>query len=459
MSLDCSTIDNVDVFKIPVITISYNAPDLIQSLLASFRRFYPNPCYIIDGSEPSQLGEITRIAAAFDNVQLIGFGYNIHHGPGMAWAIANLPLSGPVLFLDSDILVVNGGFIESMLTVLKPGMYGVGSVGYVNSIGQTTALSEDAIRHLHPACMLCNIEVMRAWPLPIKHGAPMIATMSALKDASQSRLIQGVDWIGNDFEKGSDKIFLEHDWQGTVVRTGGYHLDIQDAKPPAMLEVTDNSAKPAGYNHDLLSLIPRDSTNLIEIGCKNGNIAAAYKRTNSSCDFVGVEIDASAAQLAEKNCDTAWHLDIEAADEQFFERMSDRTCWIFGDVLEHLRDPWLLLSKIRRVIPANGCIVASIPNAQHWTMQAKLSIGDFRYESGGLFDRTHLRWFTRATIFEMFQSAGFVIAEGYPRVFDEPARAAVLPVIKLMAETVGADGDLAVQDSIPLQYVVRAIPV
>src|SRR5256885_3436769 len=39
-----------------------------------------------------------------------------------------------------------------------------------------------------------------------------------------------------------------------------------------------------------------------------------------------------------------------------------------------------------------------------------------------IFDRTHLRWFTRMTIIEMFYSAGFNIVEGFPRVLDEPMR-------------------------------------
>jgi hypothetical protein len=72
-----------------------------------------NPVYIIDGSAPDIAAQIT-IAAQYQHVQFIPFGYNIHHGPGMAWAINNLPLSGQVLFLDSDIEVLKRGFLESL---------------------------------------------------------------------------------------------------------------------------------------------------------------------------------------------------------------------------------------------------------------------------------------------------------------------------------------------------------
>ena len=103
-------------------------------------------------------------------------------------------------------------------------------------------------------------------------------------------------------------------------------------------------------------------------------------------------------------------------------------------------------------------MVACIPNAQHWTLQAKLSIGDFRYEDSGLLDKTHLRWFTRQTIIEMFDQAGFQIEAGMPRILNEPDREQFLPIIEQMAKAAGADPQTAVNDSLPLQYVIRAVP-
>jgi hypothetical protein len=69
-------------------------PDLIAALLRSLRQHYTNRVYIIDGSSPDVAEQIRAITAAYDNVEFIPFGYNIHHGPGMAWAINNLGLSG-----------------------------------------------------------------------------------------------------------------------------------------------------------------------------------------------------------------------------------------------------------------------------------------------------------------------------------------------------------------------------
>lgn len=212
------------------------------------------------------------------------------------------------------------------------------------------------------------------------------------------------------------------------------------------------------HNPDLLALIPRDARAVVEVGCSSGALAREYKKLNGGCTYIGIEVVPEYAKLARRHCDLVLELDIESADDQYLRDHLDCSCWIFGDTLEHLRDPWLLLSRIRKVIPAEGSIVACIPNAQHWSVQARLSCGLFRYEEAGLLDRTHLRWFTRTTITEMFQGAGFRLAGGFPRIFEEPGREKVFPAIRLMAKCIGADPDASINDALPMQYVVRAVP-
>jgi SAM-dependent methyltransferase len=212
------------------------------------------------------------------------------------------------------------------------------------------------------------------------------------------------------------------------------------------------------HNPDLLRFMPGTASFVIEVGCSSGALAREYRKLNSGVRYVGIEIDSEYAKLAKRYCDEVRHLDVEIADDAFFSYAASCDCWVFGDTLEHMRDPWLLLERIRGVIPASGSVVACIPNAQHWSVQVRLNRGEFRYEASGLLDRTHLRWFTRLTIMEMFQSAGFIIDSGIPRIFNEPNRARFLPAIRAMATAAGANPDVAVRDAIPLQYVIRAVP-
>ena len=175
-------------------------------------------------------------------------------------------------------------------------------------------------------------------------------------------------------------------------------------------------------------MIPAGTRRVIEVGCSSGALARAFKQTGDA-HWVGVEIDPAYAEVAEQHCDYLEVENIEHCDSDFYRKYADRDCWVFGDCLEHLQDPWQVLSSIRKVIPRDGTVVACIPNAQHWSLVIKQALGAFFYEDSGLLDRTHLRWFSRLTMTQLFESQGFNITTLKPRIFDEPARETFLPSI------------------------------
>lgn len=82
---------------------------------------------------------------------------------------------------------------------------------------------------------------------------------------------------------------------------------------------------------------------------------------------------------------------------------------VVADVLEHLRDPWAALFRLRDCLKDGGIVVASIPNIAHYKIIKKLLWSDWRYEPGGILDHTHLRFFTRGSIEDLMGFAGFEI--------------------------------------------------
>jgi SAM-dependent methyltransferase len=213
-------------------------------------------------------------------------------------------------------------------------------------------------------------------------------------------------------------------------------------------------------NANLLECIPPDSKMLVEVGCMSGALAREFKKINPNCNYFGIDIEPRYVEHAKHYCDRVDSFDIEQKDQYFFESLKDADCWIFGDVLEHLKDPWTVLRNIRRVLPENGCVVACIPNAQNWSLIAKLAIGDFRYEDHGLLDRTHIRWFTRQTIIELFQDTGFALEVLNSRTFGEPELSKrVYPLIGELAHMCGANGEVAMADARTFQFLLRAVPV
>jgi hypothetical protein len=73
-----------------------------------------------------------------------------------------------------------------------------------------------------------------------------------------------------------------------------------------------------------------------------------------------------------------------------------------------------------------------------------------------LLDRTHIRWLTRITILDLFQSNGFRVAEMISRILSQPSED-MLAGIRQIARASGTDPEMAVQDAIPFQYVLRAM--
>lgn len=426
--------------QIPIITVSHNAPQQIETLLASVRRFHTNRVTIIDGSNPDVAEQIRAIAGKYDNVEFIAFGYDIGQGPGLAWAIEHLGLSGEALLLAPDVALVSDGLLAALHAELAPGMYGVGAVHAVNELGYERP--DGALRYLHPACLLANIDVVRQWPLPIKHGAPLIAAMLAINHSGDTGLIKHLDWVRADLDGSAAPRFLQRPAPAGIKPVVAHHYDLPGA--------------PTTVNTDLLHFVPATARKLVEVGCGDGTLARAYRQRNPICNITGIEAEPSLAQAARQHCDFVFHDQVETTGAAFWDHVRGADCWILDQSLEHLDDPWSMLQKIRTSIAPGGKIVATINNFQHWSIQARLNAGDLRYGPDGI-AMARKRMFTRGAMLALLQQAGFQISGGSARITDEPAREKYLPAIRLMAGASGIDPVMAVEDALPWQYIVTAV--
>ncbi len=85
-------------------------------------------------------------------------------------------------------------------------------------------------------------------------------------------------------------------------------------------------------------------------------------------------------------------------------------CVFFNDVLEHMPAPEMALRYARDLLVPGGFVVASIPNIRYFPVVWQLMIhGRWEYEDEGILDKTHLRFFTRSSIVNMFKREGFVM--------------------------------------------------
>jgi SAM-dependent methyltransferase len=219
-----------------------------------------------------------------------------------------------------------------------------------------------------------------------------------------------------------------------------------------------NTAMNNKPNVELLAFVPPGVARVVEVGCSGGALGAAFLETRPDVNYIGIEVDPEYAEAARKFVSEVVVADIEKMDDQAFEVLFPADCWIFGDVLEHLYDPWCVLRRIRASMADDSSIVACIPNAQHWSVQGRLNLGMLQYQDDGLMDRTHIRWFTRKTIIELFETSGFTIETMGARIFNEPGREQVLEGIRALAVALRSDPEAAVKDAKPFQWLLRARP-
>ena len=208
-------------------------------------------------------------------------------------------------------------------------------------------------------------------------------------------------------------------------------------------------------NPDLLDRIPMNAARVLDVGCGAGALGLEFKRRNPSARVYGIEHDAEAAAIAAARLDVVAHVDVEAEPFPFGDTMFD--CIIYGDALEHLRDPWRLLRLQAARLAPKGVMLICMPNVEHWSFADRLLRGTFDYENSGLLDRTHLRWFTVETTRRALRAAGLVPYDVIPRVFGRAEAGEFVRAMRPALEALGVDVTDYAARSLPLQHVWRAM--
>jgi 2-polyprenyl-3-methyl-5-hydroxy-6-metoxy-1,4-benzoquinol methylase len=164
----------------------------------------------------------------------------------------------------------------------------------------------------------------------------------------------------------------------------------------------------SGSTHADVVLLVGENRRVLELGPATGYMSRAFAQRG--CRVVGIEVDPTMAgqaaeHLARLIVGDLDELDLEAelADERF-------DVIVAADVLEHLRDPLAVLTRLTPFLAENGFVVLSVPNIAHGSVRLALLEGRFEYRELGLLDRTHVTFFTRQSLEEMLDEAELGIA-------------------------------------------------
>jgi 2-polyprenyl-3-methyl-5-hydroxy-6-metoxy-1,4-benzoquinol methylase len=158
---------------------------------------------------------------------------------------------------------------------------------------------------------------------------------------------------------------------------------------------------------DIISLIPSNpQQRLLEIGAGGGNTLLYIKEHHLAAEVMGIELmeipgSNQQHQLIDKfQVANIEHQEIDASEEYF-------DVIVCADVLEHLVDPWGTVRKLERYLKKGGVLIASLPNVREWKTLSRIVFkGNFAYDpAGGIMDKTHLRFFCKKNILQLFKTS------------------------------------------------------
>ncbi len=160
-----------------------------------------------------------------------------------------------------------------------------------------------------------------------------------------------------------------------------------------------------GTRKEMLSFIAPETGTLLEVGCAAGNFGRQLKEMGVR-EVWGVEIVEPAALQAAKVLDRVLVGDIALLVNQLPAGYFDVV--LFNDVLEHLVDPFSVLTEIKSRLKPGGVVISSIPNVRYYPIFSELLLHkNWEYQDSGILDRTHLRFFTTRSILLMYERLGY----------------------------------------------------
>ncbi len=161
---------------------------------------------------------------------------------------------------------------------------------------------------------------------------------------------------------------------------------------------------------DLVGMFRGQPRNAVDVGCATGENGLLIKQKFPNCSVWGVETNRAAAAVASGRLDRVLVGKMEDFNlEELGLKKGELDAVLFADVLEHMYDPWRTMVSVREYLSDDGEVVISIPNIRNLTVLVSLVGGTWDYESQGLLDITHIRFFTKTTFERLISETGYIV--------------------------------------------------
>lgn len=142
---------------------------------------------------------------------------------------------------------------------------------------------------------------------------------------------------------------------------------------------------------------------ILDVGASSGQLGRVLAGSGLTID--GIEPDPDSAAAAAPFYRSMQVATVEAATLP--EGMYGVV--VCADVLEHAADPRAVLRRLLDAAIPEAEFLISVPNVAHVAARLLRLSGSFPRHDRGIFDRTHLHFYTRATAVEFVRSTGLEV--------------------------------------------------
>lgn len=209
---------------------------------------------------------------------------------------------------------------------------------------------------------------------------------------------------------------------GEGAQTTKPRVDVDAHYPTAGLTYQSKISDPYSSHSVILARVGEgNGRRLLDVGSAQGVLAQNF--TERGFEVTCVEGSAELAAMGKDKCQEMIVADLDKPLPQLNGRFD---VIVYGDILEHLRNPMEVFTGFNRSLRRNGRVIVSVPNSAHAWVRINLLCGRFDYADRGILDRTHLRFFTLRSFKDFLRDAGLeweeIVATPVPLLLVVPPR-------------------------------------
>ena len=237
-----------------------------------------------------------------------------------------------------------------------------------------------------------------------------------------------------------------HNFSPKVVDFDGAKFEIKEEWEEEYLETSYYRIK---KTLELLEPKPKDK--VLEIGCDSGLFALIFKeRFKDISEYQAVEVEQERVKTALSRGISVARINVEKEKLPFGDNYFDVV--LFGEVIEHLLDPLLVLSEIKRVIKSTGAVIVSTPNAVGLFARYNHLIGvsphhppflKFRDPQKGQYG-VHRFEYTRGQLKDLLEDNGYKIEEMAFSRFNHQRRGMITKIVERLSLSKSSRSDMMI---------------